>query len=193
VRIHRKTAAALTATALVATLGVTVIDSAAAAAASVGCNEEFSRGPNWYAGVDASSRAGRRMVADIAGPSTASGAQAHMWHWYEGASQHWCLDPTANGSSGGTFYRVRNYFSGKCLDAGSATNRTLVKQRDCATVYNQQWWITKKGTYNGWDTYQFRSLANGQVSCLDVTDFGYTDGTVLQMYGCSAGKNQLFY
>ena len=55
------------------------------------------RGPYWYAGVDAGTCAGKRMVMDIQGPWTTAGTQAHMWSWYNGQSQYWCLAPIQNG------------------------------------------------------------------------------------------------
>ncbi|MFI1566740.1 RICIN domain-containing protein [Streptomyces sp. NPDC020490] len=172
--------------------------SASVAAAAVGCSGSYSRGPYFYAGVDASIRAGKRMVMDIQGPWTTAGTQAHMWSWYNGQSQYWCLAPVQNGSSGGTFYGVRNYYSGKCLDSGATGYGTLVKQQDCSlSKYSQLWWITNKGSYStpeGSKTaYEFRSLANGQGYCLDGKDFGSTDGTVLQTWSCSNGRNQRFY
>lgn len=168
------------------------------AAAAVGCGGSYYRGPYWYAGVDASTRAKKRMVMDIQGPWTSDGTQAHMWTWYNGASQYWCLAPVQNGSSGGTFYGVRNYHTGKCLDSGATGYGTLVKQQTCSlSKYSQLWWISDKGSYSTPDgtktAYEFRSLANGQSFCLDVREFGYTDGTVLQTWSCSNGKNQRFY
>src|SRR4051812_15994439 len=71
---------------------------AAPSAAAVGCNGSFNRGPYFYAGVGASVTAKQRMVMDIQGPWTDPGVQAHMWHWYNGQSQYWCLQPTPNGS-----------------------------------------------------------------------------------------------
>ncbi|MEU6105761.1 RICIN domain-containing protein [Streptomyces flaveolus] len=170
---------------------------APAAAAAVGCTDGFTRGPYWYAGVDASVRAGKRMVMDIQGPWTTDGAQAHMWTWYNGQSQKWCLDPTENGSTGGTFYQVRNYYTGKCLDSGATGYGTLVKQRTCDSRTTQRWYIASKGSYGTPDgtksAYEFRSVANGAGYCLDVREFGSSDGTVLQTWSCSNGRNQRFY
>ncbi|MEV7991284.1 RICIN domain-containing protein [Streptomyces sp. NPDC086077] len=170
---------------------------APAAVAAVGCTGGFTRGPYWYAGVDASVRAGTRMVADVQGPWTSDGVQAHMWHWYNGQSQKWCLDPTENGSSGGTFYQVRNYYTGKCLDSGATGYGTLVKQQTCNSGTDQRWYITSKGSYSTPDgtqpAYEFRSVANGAGYCLDVREFGYADGALLQTWSCSNGRNQRFY
>lgn len=173
-------------------------DASSLAAAAVGCGGSYYRGPYWYAGVDASTRANKRMVMDIQGPWTTAGAQAHMWSWYNGQSQYWCLAPVQNGSSGGTFYGVRNYYTGKCLDSGATGYGTLVKQQDCSlSKYSQLWWIASKGSYStpeGTKTaYEFRSLANGQGYCLDVREFGSANGTLLQTWSCSNGRNQRFY
>ncbi|GIG21972.1 hypothetical protein Cch01nite_26960 [Cellulomonas chitinilytica] len=189
---------------VVALAGLTVpvaVTASSAQAASI-CSAKFGSDWNvgdqahWWGAAAAGRAAEHRMVIDIKGPSTADGTQAHIWHWYDGDSQKWCLHKKT-WADGSVSYLWRNYYSGKCLRAWGATaNGTLVKQKTCSTSDTYQLWDqdylgtvkTPGGTADG---YQWRLVNTNQ--CLDVQGQGTTDGVLLQLWGCKGGGNQAFY
>lgn len=172
-----------------------------AAAASI-CYNKYGSSWNvgnkshWWGAAAASRYQGTRMVLDVQGPWTDDGTQTHIWQWYNGASQHWCLNKTVY-SNGSASYLLRNYSTGKCLRAwGSTANGTLVKQQTCNTGDRYQHWaqdyLGKVSTPDGSvSAYQWRKDDTNQ--CLDVQAEGTSSGSRIQLWSCKGGGNQAWY
>ncbi|MFD0522405.1 RICIN domain-containing protein [Paractinoplanes durhamensis] len=152
----------------------------------------YNRGPYWWANKNASPGS-TRMVLDVQGPWTDNGTKVHLWHWYGGDSQYWCLAPQGYQVNGANVYKFRNLYTGKCLDiAGpSAADGTNVHQWGCTEFddYRSQQWA--QFSANG--GYQFRNVYSG--TCLDVRNWGNTDGAELQIWTCgdTSKANQIFF
>ena len=75
----------------------------------------------------------------------------------------------------------------KCLAVQGTAAGSPVKQRDCTSAVDQQFWVSKVS--NG--AYSFRPRHASQ--CLDVEGWGVDNGTQLQQYPCGWQENQQFY
>src|SRR4029450_9535461 len=78
---------------------------------------------------------------DVAGVSTANGAQVQLWDCHGGTNQRWT-------STAGRELRV---YGNKCLDANNqgTANGTAVIIWDCNGQANQQWNVNANGTVTG--------------------------------------------
>ncbi|MGW5577632.1 ricin-type beta-trefoil lectin domain protein [Micromonospora chokoriensis] len=87
--------------------------------------------------------------------------------------------PTASRKPSGTMFAHER--SGKCLDAGAATDLLASRLETCAPYsVSQRWHIRSDGT--------IRSARSGL--CLDVNDSGVTDGTLVQTATCDGADTQ---
>lgn len=113
--------------------------------------------------------------ADVAGSSTAAGAEVQQWSCSGGDSQKWQLH-----SVGGGYYQILNSNSGRCLDvAGSSTaDQAGIVQQTCDGRTSQQWRLSDTGT--GY----FEIVARHSGKCLDVESAFTADGTRLLQYTC---------
>jgi len=151
----------------------------------------YSFGPYTFAGRGASTQAGHEMRLDIDGPSTDNGQIVHLWHQYNTSSQQWCMAAAGYQINGHNVYKLRNYYTGKCLDiAGpSNANNTPVHQWGCDQYddYHSQQWIQTavSGGYTFENVYARR--------CLDVLDYRSDDGAPLQIWDCTGATNQIFF
>ncbi|MGW1966191.1 RICIN domain-containing protein [Streptomyces sp. NPDC001935] len=200
---HRLARVMMSAAVLIGLAVVPVVVSEPANAASPNCSSRFdstwSRGPYFYAAVAASNARGQRTVMDLKGPSTANGTQAHIWHWYTGNSQYWCLKKHTF-TDGSYAYQMRNYYGGGCLDVAvnsPIANGDNVWQWGCksSNISSQLWAIEARGTVSTPDgsetSYVIRH--DDTTQCVDVKGEGVTDGTTLQTWSCKYSGNQLFY
>ncbi|WP_203977744.1 RICIN domain-containing protein [Planotetraspora silvatica] len=189
-------------TAAAALVAVPLVTAQPAQAAASICSSRYGADWNvgnqgfWWGAAAASRAQSTRMVIDIAGPSTANGALSHIWNWYNGESQYWCLH-RINFADGSYAYQMRNYYTGKCLDlVTNPANGSRVKQQDCNSGYPNQRWVqeyvgsvtTPEGSKSG---YSFRR--DDTNYCLDVLGQGTVAGTPLQVWGCKYSGNQVFY
>src|SRR3989440_8153865 len=122
---------------------------------------------------------GFRMADPLDGRNN---TQLQLWPFVDTTvgKQYWLFDNTNVLG----LYRVRNYDTGRCLDADNrfgGDNGTAVQSFDCrdGNQLNQFWWLVSDGSgraelVNDW---------NGR--CLDVDNrFGGANGSVLQLWDC---------
>ncbi|GAB3233577.1 hypothetical protein GCM10027447_30130 [Glycomyces halotolerans] len=102
---------------------------------------------------------------DVPGGNTADGARVQLYACYEGQNQQ--FTQTSSGE-----LRVL----GKCLDARSGGNATLVEIRSCDGSGGQRWTVGSDGT-----------IRSGNA-CLDV--YSSSNGAPVQVYSCWGGENQ---
>ncbi|WNG48669.1 glycosyl hydrolase [Archangium minus] len=141
-----------------------------------------SSGGTWYRIINKAT--GRCL--DIAGPSTADGANIHQWSCHTGSSQQWALQATDNG-----YYRIVSRYSGKVLDVAgpSASDGANVHQWTSTGGTNQQFKSVSLGS--GW--YRFEARHSGKV--LDAADCytsGNVDGGNIQQWSWSNNDCQQF-
>jgi GH18 family chitinase len=121
---------------------------------------------------------------DIAGPSTADGANIHQWTCHTGTSQQWTLEPTDSG-----YYRFVSRYSGKVLDvAGPSTaDGANIHQWTSFNATNQQFKPVPLG--NGYHRLEARH--SGKV--IDVTNCTSSgDGTNIQQWTWANNDCQQF-
>nr|WP_239470683.1 RICIN domain-containing protein [Archangium violaceum] len=121
---------------------------------------------------------------DIAGPSTADGANIHQWACHTGTSQQWTMEPTDSG-----YYRFVSRYSGKVLDvAGPSTaDGANIHQWTSFNATNQQFKPVSLG--NGY--YRFEARHSGKV--IDVANCtGSGDGANIQQWTWSNNDCQQF-
>ena len=109
---------------------------------------------------------------EVAGASTANGAQTQLWDCTGAANQRW----TQTGS------RQLTGYGGKCLDASGAgtVNGTAVIVWDCNGQANQQWNVNADGSVTG---------AQSGL-CVDASGTGTANGTRIHLWTCHGGTNQ---
>jgi hypothetical protein len=108
--------------------------------------------------------------ADVAGASTADGAQIQLYTCNGTGAQQWTVN------ANGTLTAL-----GKCLDVSGAgtADGTKVQLYTCNGTGAQQW------------TYTGGQLVNPQSGkCLDDTGWNTADATPLQIWTCTGGANQ---
>jgi hypothetical protein len=120
---------------------------------------------------------------DVAGSSTADGAQIQQSSCTSGSSQRFTIK-----DMGSSQYELVNVNSGKCLDVTgvSKSNGAVLQQWTCGGSANQLWKLVSKGT----GTYQVQSVNSSK--CLDVTGVSSANGALIQQWTCGTGTNQLF-
>lgn len=118
--------------------------------------------------------------ADIAGGSTANGAEVTQYTCGAGANQRWSLRDVGNG-----YYQFVSGLTGKCLDVIGASNAdgAKVAQYTCSSGSNQQWQLRAVGLY-------FQLVARHSGKCLDVPAGSTENSTRLKQYECNTGTNQ---
>jgi glucosylceramidase len=121
---------------------------------------------------------------DIAGPSTADGANIHQWACHTGSSQQWTLVATDSGYS-----RIVSRYSGKVLDVAdrSTADGANVQQWSWSSGTNEQFKPVSLGS--GW--YRFEARHSGKV--LDVANCSTTaDGANIQQWTWANNDCQQF-
>jgi mannan endo-1,4-beta-mannosidase len=122
-----------------------------------------------------------QKAVDVAGVSTADGANIQQWSYGGGANQQWTLE-----STGLNQYQIKSVHSGKCLDIAGPSSA------DGANVHQ---WTCHTGTSQRWN---FELVASGRHrlvnvysgKCLDVAGFSTQNGGNLQQWSCSGSANQ---
>ena len=106
---------------------------------------------------------------DVAGASSANGAQAQIWDCHSNANQQFAQN--------GQELRVM----GKCLDvAPNAAAGTRVQIWDCNSGANQRWSLNSNGT-----------VTSAQTGlCLDVNGGAAANGSAAIVWSCHGGANQ---
>ncbi|MGX1881536.1 ThuA domain-containing protein [Streptomyces sp. NPDC055287] len=108
---------------------------------------------------------------DVAGGSTADGAQIHLWTCNSATAQKWTLpgDGTLRASA-------------KCLDVsgGGTADGTKIQLWTCNGTGAQQWQPQPDGTV--------RNPQSGK--CLDAEGGTWNDGTRVHLWTCHTGPNQ---
>jgi alpha-amylase len=79
-------------------------------------------------------------VLDVAGKSTADGANIYQWGYGGGSNQQWKIEPLGNG-----YYRIVARHSGKCVDVSgvSTADGANIHQWNCHGGDNQAWKIER--------------------------------------------------
>jgi hypothetical protein len=109
---------------------------------------------------------------DVAGASTANGAQVQLWDCHGGTNQRWTY----------TAGRELRVYGNKCLDAfgGGTADGTAAIIWDCHGGTNQQWNVNANGTITG--------VPSGR--CLDASGVGTANGTRIHLWSCNGAANQ---
>jgi Ricin-type beta-trefoil lectin domain len=118
---------------------------------------------------------------DVAGGSTADGANVHQWTCADGQrNQEWNFMATSNG-----YYTLRATHSDKCLDVvgGSTADRANIDQWTCGNAQdNQQWRLAQRN-----DGY-FAVVNRNSGKCLDVAGGSTADGANVHQWTCADGQ-----
>ncbi|QCC52345.1 alpha-amylase domain-containing protein [Halapricum salinum] len=120
---------------------------------------------------------------DVAGWSSADGADVHQWSYHGGSNQRWTAEALDDGS-----YRLTPAHSGKALDVSgpSTDNGTNVHQWRWHGGDNQRWDIQSVG-----DGYRVSSRHSGK--CLDVAGWSNADGGDVHQWEWYGNSNQRWY
>lgn len=121
---------------------------------------------------------------DVAGPSTADGANIHQWSCHTGSSQQWAMEATDNG-----YYRFVSRYSGKVLDVDgmSAADGANIQQWSSTGGTHQQFKPVSMGS--GW--YRLEARHSGKV--IDVANcWSSGDGANIQQWIWSNNDCQQF-
>ncbi|MEV1241579.1 RICIN domain-containing protein [Nonomuraea sp. NPDC050022] len=118
---------------------------------------------------------------DVAGVSTADGANVHQWTCINGqANQEWNFVATSDG-----YYTLRATHSGKCLDVSGASTAdgANVHQWTCLNQQrNQEWRLVQK------DNGYFSLVARHSGKCLDVAGVSTAEGANVHQWTCLIGQ-----
>lgn len=128
---------------------------------------------------------------DVAGASTADGANIQQFQCHFGANQQWKIIPNLGPTyePDGT-YLVINVNSSKCLAvAGASTaDGANVQQYTCHRQANQRWFIRYDQHRGDRATYRLVNVHSGK--CLEVAGSSTRDGANVQQSTCQGGYNQ---
>jgi hypothetical protein len=85
-----------------------------------------------------------------------------------------------------------NLKSGKCLDKSMDNGNAVgaqIYQYTCHFGANQLWWSRSQ------PDHPYSEIYNAAVTnqCLDLKNFGYSNGTTIQSWYCSGGWNQQWW
>ncbi|HEX7330044.1 MAG TPA: Calx-beta domain-containing protein [Pyrinomonadaceae bacterium] len=118
---------------------------------------------------------------DVAGASTATGANVHQWTCVGVTNQQWQVLPVSGG-----YYKIVARHSGKVLDVkfGGLDNGTPVWQMDENGTAAQQWQIIDVG-----DGY-VRIMARHSGKALDVAGVSFADGAQIHQWDYIGAANQ---
>jgi glucosylceramidase len=121
---------------------------------------------------------------DVAGPSTADGANIHQWACHTGSSQQWALEPTDSG-----YYRLVSRYSGKVLDVAGAGTADGANIQQWTFFGSPQQQFKPVSLGSGW--YRFEARHSGKV--LDVANcWSGGDGANIQQWTWSNNDCQQF-
>jgi hypothetical protein len=109
---------------------------------------------------------------DVPGSSQTNGTQTQIYDCGSGTNQQWTLTSSNQIMVYGT----------KCLEESGTTNGSKADITDCTSATSQKWSINSNGTIT--------NAASGK--CLDVTGKKTANGTLVEIYTCNGGTNQLF-
>lgn len=120
---------------------------------------------------------------DVAGASTADGANLHQWDCHGRSNQQFRVTATASG-----VYQVTAVHSGKCVDVYRAgtVNGTKVQQWRCNGQNNQRWRLLAMGG----GQYQIQAVHSGK--CFEIAGASSARGANLQQWTCLGRTNQKF-
>ncbi|WP_281884628.1 RICIN domain-containing protein [Paenibacillus sp. YYML68] len=125
-------------------------------------------------------------AVDVAGVSTADGANVHQWEYVGGNNQKWTLR-----DAGGGYYNIVNVNSDKGLDVANASSADGGNVQQWTVIgsggYNQQWQIISAG--NGY--YRIVNRSSGKV--LAIADNSTANGGNVHQWTNNGADNQLFY
>jgi Ca2+-binding RTX toxin-like protein len=130
--------------------------------------------------------------ADVKDISVSNGALLQQWECWQGLNQLWQFEKIRESFWGKPIYQIRSVNSGKCLEAKdwSTDNGTPIQQWECHGGDNQLWRLEKtNGNYQLVNENTIGFLGLGK-KCLDVQDWGTSDGVPLQLWDCHDGENQ---
>lgn len=122
---------------------------------------------------------------NVAGGSTASGAQIVQWICDGAPNSEWTLKPQAAGPSPQVL--VVSSYSGLCLSVsgGSPANGAPVVQSNCTGVDSQLWTVASYGKF-------YRLIAKHSGQCLNVQGGVATGGAPLVQWPCVGATNELW-
>jgi hypothetical protein len=120
-------------------------------------------------------------VLDVAGISTANGAQLQQWDYLGGNNQKWRFEAV-----GGDYHRIVAQHSGKVLDVvgRSTANGARLQQWDYLGGDNQKWRLEPL------DDGSYRIVAKHSGKVLDVVGVSTANGAQIQQYDWVGGNNQ---
>ena len=118
---------------------------------------------------------------DVAGASTANGANIQLWSYSGGSNQLWDIQNLGNG-----YYSIRAAHSGRAMDVYNfcSTPGCEIRQWDYWGSDNQQWQIVSVG--GGY--YKIVSRFNGMP--LDVWEWNTGNGADVRQWTDTGGVNQ---
>lgn len=121
---------------------------------------------------------------DIAGWSTANGAEVLQWSCHGGNNQRFRVYDAGKG-----YWQIQSKHSGKCLDVWGAATQSgaQVRQGDCHGGDNQK----LNPANHGGNLYQLGFKHSG--ICLDINGGSGDNGAKVIQSSCHAGDNQRFY
>ena len=124
------------------------------------------------------------MALDVAGASSADGANVLQWDYRGGRNQHFNVERLGNG-----YYTIHAVHSGKSLDVFEFSTQPggEIRQWSATGNYNQQWQIRASGS----GYYTVVSRHSGMA--LDVWGGNKTAGTDVRQWPVAGGDNQQWY
>lgn len=121
-------------------------------------------------------------VLEVAGNSINEGALIQQWSWFPLDGQKWKLELVD-----GTYYRLINIKSNKCLQSFSSTSGDILKQGTYSNSDLQKWAIAYNTTNKG---YTITNKGNGMKVVVDPNN--NTPGTKIRQSSTTSGTQNFF-
>lgn len=119
---------------------------------------------------------------DVANGSTSDSANIQLWDCNGLTAQQWRFEPQ------GSYFRIRNIASNKCLQVSGTSDGADIVQRSCGSSTSQQFSVpdVRSGS-----VVRFVSRAAGNKA-LDAWAWGTGNGTNIALWPVTGGDNQHF-
>ena len=118
---------------------------------------------------------------DVAGVSTANGADIHQWDYVGGNNQKWILNNLGNG-----YYSIISVHSGKAIEVSNygTSNGDNIQQWEYVVADSQQWAIQEV------ESGYYRIVNRHSGKCMDVENVSQDNGATIHQWDYVGANNQ---